>query len=228
MLLHSARCQAGNHDLERSQMRLIGMLDSPYVRRVAIALDILQIDFTHESISVFSTFSEFGAINPVVKAPTLVCADGGILMDSSLILQFAEASSGRSLWPAGRSLQSAFGAVGLALAACEKSAQIVYERQLRPKAVQYEPWIARVTTQLRAAYGALEREVVSRPEVFADASQHPAIAAAVAWGFTQALLAPLVQPGDHPGLAELANRVEQSVPFLKYPAAGPGVPMHAA
>ena len=65
-------------------MRLIGMLDSPYVRRVAISLDLLGIAFQHESISVFSTFEKFSAINPVVKAPTFVCDDGEVLMDSSL------------------------------------------------------------------------------------------------------------------------------------------------
>lgn len=109
-------------------MRLIGMLDSPYVRRVAIALDCLGVPFTHESVSVFSTFEKFRSINPVVKAPTLVCDDGEVLMDSSLILQFAEMakSGGRSLWPADPvELQHDFRAVSLALAACEKSVQMV-------------------------------------------------------------------------------------------------------
>ena len=62
-------------------MRLIGMLDSPYVRRVAIALDCLGIPFTHESVSVFSTFEQFRSINPVVKAPTLVCDDGELIAE---------------------------------------------------------------------------------------------------------------------------------------------------
>jgi glutathione S-transferase len=39
-------------------MRLIGMLDSPYVRRVAISLDLLGIAFGHESISVFGGFAQ--------------------------------------------------------------------------------------------------------------------------------------------------------------------------
>lgn len=209
-------------------MRLIGMLDSPYVRRVAIALDVLEVPFRHESLSVFSTFAEFAAINPVVKAPTLVCDGGAILMESSLILQFAEADSGRSLWPAGATMRErAFGAVGLALAACEKSAQIIYERNLRPEAMQYAPWLDRVRGQLLAAYAALEREVVSSPEVFADIRQHPAIAAAVAWGFTQAMLAPLLPFASYPGLVALAERTEASSHFLRYPAAGPGVPLHA-
>ena len=57
-------------------MKLIGMLDSPYVRRVAISLQLLGLRFEHQSVSVFRTFSEFQRINPVVKAPTLLCDDG--------------------------------------------------------------------------------------------------------------------------------------------------------
>lgn len=212
-----------------SAMRLIGMLDSPYVRRVAIALDLLEVEFAHESLSVFSTFPQFAAINPVVKAPTLVCGDGAVLIDSSLILQFAEAQCGRSLWPADATqLSMAFGAVGLALAACEKSAQIIYERNLRPTSMQYEPWMTRVLNQLLAAYGALERQLLVRPDVFQDVGKHPAIAAAVAWSFTQSMLAPLVPAADYPALVALAARAEGSAHFLKYPSAGPGVPVNGA
>ncbi len=206
-------------------MRLIGMLDSPYVRRVAISLDLLGIGFQHESVSVFSTFEAFKAINPVVKAPTLVCGDGAIIMDSSLILQFAEAEAGRSLFPSDPSLRRhAFAAVGTALAGCEKGAQIVYERSLRPKAAQYEPWMERVTGQLLAAFGALENQVQGKPEVFDDASGQAALTAAVVWGFTQAMLPQLVIAEAYPGIAALAARLEQGAPFLKYPSAGPGVP----
>ena len=61
-------------------MRLIGMLDSPYVRRVAVALDLLGIGFEHESVSVFRDYERFAAINPVVKAPSLVTDEGVVEM----------------------------------------------------------------------------------------------------------------------------------------------------
>jgi glutathione S-transferase len=206
-------------------MRLIGMLDSPYVRRVAISLDLLGIAFEHESISVFRHVKQFSAINPVVKAPTLVCDDGGVLMDSSLILQFIEAHSGRALWsPDPGRLQHEFRAVGLALAACEKAAQIVYERQLRPPAAQYEPWIERITAQMLAGLDALEDEVRLRPAVFAEPDKQAAITSAVVWGFTQAMLAPQVSAAAYPGLASVAERLERTAPFVKYPSAGPGLP----
>lgn len=208
-------------------MRLIGMLDSPYVRRVAISLEHLGLAFEHEAVSVFSTFEKFRGINPVVKAPTLVCDDGEVLMDSTLILQYVEAvkSGGRSLWPRDAAgLQHALRAVGLALAACEKSAQIIYERNLRPKEAQYEPWLARVTGQLLAAYEGLEREVAGRRDAFAVARSQETIAAAVAWQFTQSMLAPVVPAARHPALAALSVRMEQTPQFLKYPPLGPGVP----
>lgn len=77
-------------------MLLIGMLDSPYVRRVAISLEYLNVSFEHKAVSVFGAFEEFKSINPVVKAPSLVCDDGEVLMESSLILQFVEATNSLS------------------------------------------------------------------------------------------------------------------------------------
>ena len=77
-----------------------------------------------------------GPAGTVVKAPTLVCDDGTVLMDSTLILQYAEArlSGGRSLWnPDPGQLAHEYRVVGLSLAACEKSAQLIYERNLRER-----------------------------------------------------------------------------------------------
>lgn len=207
-------------------MRLIGMLDSPYVRRVAISLEFLGAPFRHESVSVFSTFEKFRSINPVVKAPTLVCDDGEVLMDSSLILQYVEATRKgvEPLWPKDPAeYQHDMRAVSLALAACEKSVQVVYERNLRPAAAQHEPWVERVTGQLLAAYAALEQEVRRRQAAFLHPRSQATIAAAVAWQFTQSMLASVVPAADYPGLVELSKRMEQTPQFLKYPPDGPGV-----
>jgi len=130
-------------------MKLIGMLDSPYVRRTAITLDLLGISFEHHAISVFSTFEQFQQINPVVKAPSLICDEWTVLMDSSLIIEYAEAVSGRSLKSTQlHPLQKELQITGLALAACEKTAQYVYEKSLRPTEKQFQPWLDRVQGQL--------------------------------------------------------------------------------
>ncbi|BEP43057.1 glutathione S-transferase [Variovorax sp. V15] len=200
-------------------MQLIGMLDSPYVRRTAISLRLLGVPFEHRSISVFSTFEQFSAINPVVKAPTLVCDDGSVLMDSTLIIDYAQALSGRSLVPAdpARRLRE-LRLTGLALAACEKTVQIVYERKLRPAEKLHQPWMDRVQGQLAAAYSALEREIAAEPLPASEETMTQAgISTAVAWAFTQLLTPDAISPTDFPVLAAYSAQAERLPVFVGAP-----------
>jgi glutathione S-transferase len=202
-------------------MQLIGMLDSPYVRRVAVSLQFLGLPFQHRSISVFRAMDQFRQFNPVVKAPSLVCDDGTVLMDSTLILQYAEslADPGRSLMPASvTETQRVLRVIGLALAACEKSVQIIYERHLRPQDKQHEPWVSRVTGQLLAAYTALEDEL-SRVclQTNRGTLNQAGITASVAWHFTQAMLPEVVASSGHPALSRLSAASEQLPEFRAAP-----------
>ncbi len=203
-------------------MQLIGMLDSPYVRRAAISLRLLGLPFEHRSISVFRQFDEFAAINPVVKAPTLVCDDGEVLMDSNLIIEYAErlAVPRASLVPAGRKqAQHDLRLTGLALAACEKAVQIVYEKTLRPAEKQHEPWLGRVRGQLGAALAALEAELLRTPLVASRESITQAgVTAAVVWEFIQSVQAESLAPvAAYPAVAAHAARAEALPAFLAFP-----------
>lgn len=201
-------------------MKLVGMLDSPYVRRVAISLQLLGSHFEHQSLSVFRTFTQFQRINPVVMAPSLILDDGEMLTDSTLILQYAEAvADGRSLMPADRhELQHALRIIGLALAACEKSRQLIYERQLRPPEKLHEPWVTRVTGQLLAAYDALEGEIAGRPLAATSSTITQAgISTAVAWYFTQQMLPDDVPAAQHPSLVAFSAQAETLPEFRAAP-----------
>ncbi|MBL8302916.1 MAG: glutathione S-transferase [Ideonella sp.] len=207
-------------------MQLIGMLDSPYVRRVAISLRLLGLPFEHRSISVFSTFAQFQQINPVVKAPSLVCDDGEVLMDSTLILDLAEtlaeaaAPGGRRLMPREPARrQHALRVIGLALAACEKSVQIVYEHQLRPPEKLHRPWLERVQGQLAAAYALLEAELLSQPlDASTEGIDQAGVTTAVAWQFTHMLLPGQVPVAAHPAIEDFASRAEALPAFRDFPA----------
>jgi glutathione S-transferase len=200
-------------------LKLIGMLDSPYVRRVAISLQLLGLRFEHQSLSVFRTFEQFRAISPVVKAPTFVCDDGEVLMDSTLILEYAEAlARPRTLRPTDVSaLQHDLRLTGLALAACEKSVQIIYER-MRPPEKLHEPWVNRVTGQMRAAYAGLEEELARRPLTATSASmRRGGVATAVAWHFTQRTLPEVVSADAHPSVAAFCAAAESLPEFRAAP-----------
>jgi len=198
-------------------MKLIGMLDSPYVRRVAISLELYGIDFEHESLSVFRTFDEFAQVNPVVKAPTLVLDDGTVLMDSNLILDYLEAlaPAGKKLLPEQpTALARDLHALGLALAACEKSVQIVYEHNLRPAEKLHAPWLERISGQLLAAYSLLDKHLADNDS---EALTQASLTAAVAWSFSQLTVASVVKADAFPHVRRHAERLEQHPAFKQYP-----------
>ncbi|MHC8353712.1 glutathione S-transferase [Pseudomonas sp. LB3P81] len=201
-------------------MKLIGMLDSPYVRRVAISAKRLGIDLDHQSVSVFRHFEQFQQINPVVKAPTLVLDDGEVLIDSTLIIEYLEAlaAPGKNLMPDEldqrlRSLRL----IGLALAACEKSVQLYYERNLRPAEIQFEPWVERVEGQLAAAYSALERELGQQPLKTDGSIDQDGITLAVAWSFTNLVVPDQVEAGAFPRIRAFTDYAEGLEAFVSTP-----------
>jgi glutathione S-transferase len=202
-------------------MKLIGMLDSPYVRRVAICLKLLELDFEHRPVSVFRDFEEFRKLNPVVKAPTLILDDGQSLMDSTLILDYVTAIAVPVVTStpdhAGDRLR-ATRLAGLALAACDKTVQIVYERNLRPIEKQHEPWIDRVSVQLLAAYAGLEAELaLSTLPLDAGRLGQAGVTVAVAWRFTQMMVPKIVVAAEYPNLQSFSAFAEQQPAFESTP-----------
>ncbi|QDH14087.1 glutathione S-transferase [Formicincola oecophyllae] len=201
-------------------MKLIGTLDSPYVRRVAITLDLHDVGFKHEALSVFSTYDAFAAINPVVKAPTLVLDDGTVLMDSTLIIDYIEATSPphRSLLPkTPTALAWSTRTLGLALAACEKTVQRVYELNLRPAEKRHQPWVERVTQQLLAACAGLEGQWANHPlPQKGERPSQAALTSAVAWSFMQLMLPDVVKVSAFPTLQALGAGLEGSAAFKRY------------
>ena len=202
-------------------MQLLGMLDSPYVRRVAISMKLMGIPYEHRPLSVFRNYDEFRAINPAVKVPTLVCDDGEVPMDSSLILDYLE-----SLVPLEKRLMpiepaarlQALKNIGVALAVCEKSVQRFYELNLRPLDKQHAPWLDRVTQQMSGALAVMDKLVGSAsPWLHGKRFSQDDICVAVAWRFTQFVMADAVRAVDYPQLAAYSVRAEMRPEFLQTP-----------
>ncbi len=198
-------------------MRLIGMLDSPYVRRVAISMKLMGIPFQHESVSVFRQFDHFSSINPLVKAPTFVTDDGTVLMESTIILNYLDA-----LVPAPARLMPdgalAARQVGVALTAMEKSVQVYYELSLRPEGTRHLPWLERVNSQMLVAFDLLEGMVGDGKHWLHGASpQQPDVCIAIAWRFAQFVLAERVPASRYPGLVAYSMRAEALPAFIETP-----------
>lgn len=202
-------------------MQLIGMLDSPFVRRVAITMQMLGIEYERRPLSVLSTYEEFRTVNPLVKVPTLVCDDGEMLIDSSLIINHLESIAGRSLMPEGidnerRALQL----IGVALVAMEKVAQQHYELTMRPEEYLYKPWFDRLVQQLGEALDWLERSVSGLEDerwLFSGEITQADISTAVAWRFAAHMVSDVADSANYPELRAFSRRAEALPEFLACP-----------
>jgi glutathione S-transferase len=61
-------------------MFLIGQYDSPFVRRVAIAMRLYGIKFEHKPWSTFGDAEKIAPYNPLRRVPTLVLDSGEALL----------------------------------------------------------------------------------------------------------------------------------------------------
>lgn len=203
-------------------MQLVGVLFSPYVRRVAISLKCYGIPFEHYPLSSFGEdYATLKAINPVAKLPTLVLDNGEILMDSTLILDYFESqvSSMQKLLPTTpNELANHLRVIGLALMGCDKIAQLVYETKKRPVEKQYDEWIERVKEQILGALASLEKEVKHNSfKTIDNVISQAAISATITWTFSQRAVPDLIQAEDYPHLAKFANELEQQPVFKDTP-----------
>src|SRR6185295_14046746 len=86
-------------NLATAPMILIGQFDSPFVRRVGIALTLYGLPFEHRPWSVFGDAEKVRQYNPLFRVPTLVLDDGTALVESGVILDYLD-----SLVPAERAM----------------------------------------------------------------------------------------------------------------------------
>ena len=199
-------------------IKLIGMMDSPYVRRVAISLELYGVEFESHPLSVFSSFDAFSRINPAVKAPTLLLDNGIRLMDSSLILAYFEgqASPARKLLPVDPLAQASdLQTLGFILAAGENAVQNVYEHNLRPAEKQHNPWIERITIQLLAA--CREWNTLLENRSAAAVPDQVAVTSTVIWTFIQSMIPHVVYAGDFNHIQSAAELYEAHSAFKKHP-----------
>jgi len=83
-------------------MILIGQYDSPFVRRVAIALHHYELPFEHRPWSVWADAAKIAVHNPLRRVPTLLLEDGSALLETFAILDALDELVGpeRALLPA--------------------------------------------------------------------------------------------------------------------------------
>lgn len=198
-------------------MILIGQYDSPFVRRVGIALELYGIEFEHRPWSTFGDADKIRPFNPLTRVPTLVLDDGEVLIESHAIIDYLDSlvAPERRMFPTTEpARRRALKIASLATNLADKAVSLFYEKRLHQSVSPV--WVDRCRGQIAAVLGALESERRSRGghEWFGDRIGHADIAVAVALRFVGEAHGDLVRLPDYPALAAHAARLEALPAFV--------------
>lgn len=144
-------------------MILIGQYDSPFVRRVAVALRLYGFAYEHRPWSVFGDADKIAAINPLMRVPTLIDDDGMALVETMAILDRLDARAGPDralIASAGLERRDALQICALAGGMADKAVSLIYERVVHQRATPI--WDERCRDQIAGVLDALEANRATR------------------------------------------------------------------
>jgi glutathione S-transferase len=210
-------------------MKLVGNFLSPYVRRVAVSLNILEIPFELENLFVFKAPDVVRQFNPVVRIPVLVLDDGTTLVESAAILDEIDrmVGPGRCLIPSGglerrRVMQT----TALAVACTEKAQWAFYEGRVRPAEKVHAPWIEHNEKQVLGGFEHLNKsasDVGPNGWLAGTVKMTQAdVTTAIAFTFANTVRPRLDLPTRFPDLAHFSTRCEALPAFAQAPVPLPG------
>lgn len=112
-------------------MILIGRNVSPFVRRVASVMRLLEIDFEQRFLATADSIEDIAKFNPLGRVPSLVLDDSEILIDSSAIIDYLlelKDQNGDLLPKTGSERRSVLRTVAIAHGVMEKGVASSYEQ----------------------------------------------------------------------------------------------------
>jgi len=194
-------------------MILIGQYDSPFVRRVAIALHHYGLPFEHRPWSVWGDAAKIAAHNPLRRVPTLLLDDGTALVETFAILdcidELASTTGAQALVPrSGAARRDILRVAALAGGVADKAVTLLYSALdlMQPSLT----WAERCRTQIVESLALLEAERAQRQSAywFGDALSHADIALACSYRFTCEAHPGLIAREQLPNLTAQAERCE--------------------
>jgi glutathione S-transferase len=205
-------------------MKLIGNYLSPFVRRVAISLNAVDLPYELEFLYVSKEPERVRPYNPVVRIPALVLDDGEVLVESYAILDEIDRMVGpeRALIPAsGPERRLVMKMTAIALASTEKAQWAHQERRGRPEEKVHQPWIDHNDRQALGGLRFLDelaREAGDDGWLAGTARMSQAdITSAVAYTFADTVRPHLRLAEEVPSLARFAARCEDLPVFRNAP-----------
>jgi glutathione S-transferase len=205
-------------------MKLIGVLLSPFVRRVAVSLNVLALPFELEEVFVFGEPDIVRRYNPLVRIPILALHGGANLVESGAILDEIDlmVSPARRLVPGDNPLRRrVVQASAIALGSAEKAQWAFYEGRVRPPEKVHTPWIEHNDKQVLGGFELLDRTAAKIEDdgwiAGTPSISQADITTAVAFTFAKLSRPNLDLAARFPHLSRFTDRCESLPAFVEAP-----------
>lgn len=213
-------------------LKLIGRNLSPYSRRVAVAMTLLDIPHSREYLSVTADPDRGLELNPVGRVPVLELETGERLIESAAILDYLMELVGpaKSLIPAhGKARRDCIQLMAIGSGVLDKAVNAIYEVRRRPAEKVHEPWRQHLLRQASGGLAALDLAIStakSDPEgqrawLLGETLTLADVTAAVTVTFLRVMVPELVTDGLYPALYKLTGRAEALPAFQAHPLEKP-------
>jgi len=191
---------------------LVGRLLSPYVRRIAVTLNIYEMPFERLVISAIDDESIRERINPVGRVPALVLSDTETIVDSAAILDHLDELAGvRSLMPpSGIDRRKALYQLALTTGAIDRAMTANAERRRTPPD---DVRLKRLLRQCGNGFTAIEALLEGDAFFGGDKIGQPDVTAVVGLSFVEHIFPGTLSSTELPKLYALAKRVESMPAF---------------
>jgi glutathione S-transferase len=209
-------------------MILIGQYDSPFVRRVGIALTLYGYTFEHRPWSTFGDGDKIEPFNPLRRVPTLVLDSGATIIQSAYVLDWLDEQARTTdevaplIAASGPERQLTLYFIALSTGLADKAVALFYEQVLHKE--QSPVWLERCQTQIGSVLDVLEKiRTDAKTQWLAEGGMtHADIALACALRFVREAH-PKIDIAQWPALAFHSAQCEQMEVFkaISQPFIGP-------
>lgn len=198
-------------------MLLIGRDLSPFVRRTAIILETLGLEFERRKLAAIEDAEELAEFTPLGRVPVLVLDDGEKIVDSAVIIDYAleVADPHFHFLPSNGAIRRRILYLSaIATGVMEKGVAVSYERYQRPKNKQYAPWLDRLLNQMRRGMANLEAAASDVQWMQGDRLSLADINAVVLYDFVQLIEPELTLDAAPCALPVLSGRLNRTSAFI--------------
>jgi len=190
-------------------LRLIGSLTSPYVRKVRIVMAEKRIEHYLDLEDVWAPDTKIQDANPLGKVPCLIMEDGGAVFDSRVIVEYLDTMTpvSKLVPPNGRERAEVRTWEALADGVIDALILTRLEQTQRPSDQQSQKWIDRQMGKVNAGLAAMSRGLGEKPWCNGHGYTLADIAVGCALGYLDFRFPHIKWRDSYPNLAKLQEKL---------------------